>query len=242
MIVDLSATGVVIRAPIVVLFPHAGGSPRFFAHWRRILTHCRLWGVTYPGRDHRLYDELPISLTALAYECAHQLEALFSDGDTAVVLVGHSMGALVAYECAGVLETFSSVRGIKVVVSGQNPPQCHVNTQLHLASDEALIADIKRQNPANGALWEQPELRALFLPVVRDDYRLLETYCPSFKKVTSITVVYGASDNDILLNKIAGWQCWSYDPVHIKTMQGGHFYLASPSTALPSYIVEILSC
>ena len=82
----------------LVLFPHAGGSPRFFRHWSGQIPGMRLIGVTYPGRDHRIHEPHPDDLGALADEVTDSITAAEDHPEPA--LFGHSMGALVAHEVA----------------------------------------------------------------------------------------------------------------------------------------------
>lgn len=228
-------------ATALVVFPHAGGSPRFYAHWATVLACYQLWGVTYPGRDACLGEAPPATLQALAWECACQLDMRL-DKSTLTLLIGHSMGAWVAYEAARNLEQMTPERPIMTVVSGQNPPDCPPNSRLHQLDDAALIADMNRQHPANSALWEDPELRRLFLPTVRDDYRLLETYRAVPGTVADLTVVYGEDDREIDTSAIHRWRSACRGGYRTRSMPGGHFYLAAPDLSLPHYLRELLPC
>lgn len=227
------------RAPVIVVFPHAGGSPRFYAHWARVLTRYRLWGMTYPGRDARLGDTPHATLQALARECACQLD-LQLDPSTSALLIGHSMGAWVAWETARSLEQMRPERMLMTVVSGQNPPNFPPNTLLHQQDDSMLIADMNRQNPQNSALWEHPEMRQLFLPAVRADYRLLETYRAEPGTVADLTVVYGEDDPEIDTSVIQRWRTASRGAFRSLTLPGGHFYLSAPDLSLAHYLRELL--
>lgn len=227
--------------PAVIVFPHAGGSPRFYAHWAAAMPRHQLWGVTYPGRDARLDETMPASLQALASECAACLDPLL-DRIRPALLVGHSLGAWVAWETVRCLEQMTPSRSIMTVVSGQNPPDCPPGTDLHQQDDAALIDDMNRQNPAHKALWEHPELRQLFLPVIREDYRMLETYRAEPGTVADLTVVYGADDHEIDSSVLDRWRHLSRGSCRIRRFPGGHFYLAAPDTSLPHYLGELLPC
>ncbi|WP_438484809.1 thioesterase II family protein [Streptomyces sp. S186] len=226
----------------VVIFPHAGGSPRFFLHWTGVIPTARLFGVTYPGRDARLHErhrDSPHgdSLVGLARSIADDLAAA-GLAEAAPVLVGHSMGALVAYETAAALAA-RGARGVQVVVSGQNPPSHGVGTALHRDTDAKLIADIVRQNPASAELWQVPELREMFLPVVREDYRLLETYACTGAVIPDIHVVFGDRDDEVDPVRIGEWNDFATQRRAPVRCAGGHFYLQAPDTQLPELISTI---
>lgn len=57
----------------VVVFPHAGGCPRFYRHWADEFPEHRIIGVMYAGREQRLQVPLPDSVTEIAREAAHAL-------------------------------------------------------------------------------------------------------------------------------------------------------------------------
>ena len=218
----------------VVVFPHAGGSPRFFRHWGEVLPATALIGVTYPGRDARRnesYADGPHGddLVGLARTAADAIQAA---GLAAPVLVGHSLGAYVAYEAAAAL-TRAGVLGVRLVVSGQTPPDHRPTTTLHRGADDDLVADIIRQNPDSAQLWELEELRARFLPAVREDYRLLETYAPSAAIVPELLVCYSDRDDEICAETIGTWHRYAHLAHPPAVFTGGHFYLQAPDEQLP---------
>jgi pyochelin biosynthetic protein PchC len=221
-------------SPTVVVFPHAGGSPRFFQHWGAVLPATTLVGVTYPGRDHRIddsYADSPYgdSLVGLARSAA---DAISHAGIASPVLVGHSMGAYVAYEVAAAL-TRAGTTAVRVVVSGQNSPDDRPTTALRLADDADLVADMVRQDPDSAPLWQLDDVRSMFLPAVREDYRLLETYTPTATVVPELLVCHGDRDHEVSPDRLDGWRRYAtrfHPPV---ALSGGHFFLRAPDVQLP---------
>lgn len=230
---------------IVVFFPHAGGSPRFFRHLAEALPRHRVYGVTYPGRDH-LIEQPPITdLHLLAERVAGELATQFGDhprlGDDAPLLVGHSLGAFVAYETAVALRRRSAAA--VVVASGQNPPRPDQTGHegSGALSDEELIADVIRQNPASEPVWRDPELRAFFLPTVRADYRLLGSYRPSGGRIDEVRVVVGGSDQEVDRANLGEWRQFSDRAGDVTVLEGGHFYLERPDTRLARFVDRLTS-
>ncbi|MBN9743395.1 thioesterase [Amycolatopsis sp. A1MSW2902] len=229
----------------VVVFPHAGGSPRFFRHWPQALSRTPLLGVTYPGRDTRMnetYADNPHGddLLGLAHAAADAIRAI---GLAAPVLVGHSFGAYLAYETATELLRRGDT-GVRLVVSGQNPPAHRPATLLHRAGDDELVADIVRQNPGSAEVWANPQLRNIFLPPVREDYRLLETYAPPttvFPKLPEILVCRADSDGEVLPETLDDWHACAHRVHPPAVFRGDHFYLAEPDLQLPRHLAATFS-
>ena len=229
-------------APAVVVFPHAGGSPRFYAHWADVLLRYQLWGITYPGRDARLGDEAPATLQALARECADYLDLLLDDATPMpVVRAFHGClgclgnGTLPGADGASPFDNDGCLRS-------KTRLTVRPGTRLHQQDDAALIADLNRQNPTHKRAMGGPRTAQLFLPTVREDYRLLETYRLEPGTVADLSVVYGEDDGEIDTSTIQRWRNASHGAYRTRLLPGGHFYLAAPDTSLPHYLGELLPC
>ncbi|MCS5516151.1 alpha/beta fold hydrolase [Pseudomonas qingdaonensis] len=90
------------EAPVSLLCFHcAGGSAQSFFAWKQAAAGvCELYAVELPGRSRRLREPFAHSVTEVAAAFAEQCQAL---PDKPLVLFGHSLGALLAYETAQVL-------------------------------------------------------------------------------------------------------------------------------------------
>lgn len=230
---------------VVVLFPHAGGSPRFYRHLAEAMPHQRVLAVTYPGRDHLAHEAPLADLHDLADTVAGELRReLGPDPEAPLVLVGHSLGAFAAYETAVSLGGHGTPRRAVVVASGQTAPtrsQCRRWAETTGWTDSELVADVVRQNPGSAPVWENAELRAFFLPTVRADYRLLATYRPSGACVEEVRVVVGRDDAEVDHDGLADWQQFSDRHTEVSLLDGGHFYLERPDVQLNGVLQAVLA-
>jgi pyochelin biosynthetic protein PchC len=96
-----------------------------------------------------------------------------------------------------------------------------------------LVADMVRQDPDSAPLWQLDEVRSMFLPAVREDYRLLETYTPTATVVAELLVCHGDRDHEVSPDRLDGWRRHAtrfHPPV---ALPGGHFFLKAPDVQLP---------
>lgn len=104
----------------LVCFPPAGGSARFFHPWLPELSaSVELSAVQYPGRSDRAGEPPPVHLDDLVLPTAVELA---ERADLPLVLFGHGMGALAAFETARLLTHHHRRSPSALFVSQQTAP------------------------------------------------------------------------------------------------------------------------
>ncbi|OLF53560.1 thioesterase II family protein [Pseudomonas chlororaphis] len=224
------------RARLVCL-PHAGGSASFFRPWLAHLPgDIDLLAVQYPGREERFNEPCVTCLDTLA---EHIAKALLALPERPVLLFGHSMGAALAYETALRLET--AARGVAhVFVSAHPPPHRQPSSDLHRQDDAALVADIRRQDGGAASLWDNPQLRALFLPTVRGDYQAIETWRREHLQplAAPIDVLLAHDDLEVSQEQARAWADLSRHTPDIRLFDGNHFYLKQQPRPVIQHLLQ----
>jgi pyochelin biosynthetic protein PchC len=210
----------------VICFPHAGGSASFFNDWAGLLPPgAELFAVRYPGREDRILDPLADTMADIADPVARACSEL---GGTPLVFFGHSMGAAVAYEVAQRLGALIDSGLAGLFVSGYpGPGYDESRRDPATLSDDELVADMNVLGGTNPAVLDNPDLRQLFLPAVRADYRIIAGHRITVRRVIEAPVVayYGDRDEDIDERSVSAWSTVTNSTFTAQSFNGGHFYL-----------------
>lgn len=217
-----------VAAEPVRLFclPHAGGSALAYRRWdARSPAHVRVRPVELPGRGARMGEPLASRFDWLVDQIAGEIGTELDQAPYA--LFGHSFGALLAFELARALRgRFGEPAAL--AVSGRNGPSVpSAGPSLHTEPDPGLLRGLAAFGGTDERVLANPELRALFLPIVRADLLLAETYrrAPGQPLSCPVFVSFGRSDPLVSAAGLAAWKEETTGPVDLRPFPGGHFYL-----------------
>ncbi|MFD5516252.1 thioesterase II family protein [Streptomyces sp. NPDC127066] len=205
---------------------HAGGSHVLYRHWAAGLPHT--WDVRLldaPG--HGLLLDLP------QIDDAHRLadfllRSIESELDRPYALFGHSMGALVAYEITRRAVERGLPLPVWVGVSARAAPQsAGLRSGYHELPDAELRTRLKLLGGTPGAVFDDPDLWALFDPVIRADLRLVDGWRPAPGTAplpVALSAYAGGTDHSASPRRMAGWAEHAERFLGLRVFDGGHFY------------------
>ncbi|MGW8952652.1 thioesterase II family protein [Streptomyces sp. NPDC055709] len=215
-------------APLrLVCFPHAGGWPFFFQSWSKELTDFEVYSVCYPGRAEPVAEEPVRELVPMARLIAEETAAS-ADGRR-LVLFGHSMGAIVAYETARALEA-RDCQVDRLIVSGARAPQLMAAGSPKVPrGEQAVIETVTELGGTDPELLRDPDFRELLLPAITADFEMLGAYVQTDRAPLecAVTALVADADPRVTVAEAAAWRESTRGPFRLRTVPGGHFYLAS---------------
>lgn len=209
---------------LLVCFPHAGGSARYFAPVSRSLSPAaEVLAIQYPGRQDRRGEPNIDNLDDLARLIADVLLPL---ADRPLTFFGHSMGATIAFEVARRLgDKHALLSGL--FVSARRAPSRHRDEHSHRFGDEELLGAVRRLAGIRAELpgFERFVRRAL--PSIRSDYKAAETYryTPGPDLTCAIFALIGDNDPMVTVEEARWWRRHTSGPFTLRVFPGGHFYL-----------------
>lgn len=179
--------------------------------------------VQYPGRENRFSEPMIDNMPEL-------VDALISEHfptSGPFVLLGHSMGAAVAYEIAQELRRRGLPGPRRLVACARQAPTDLRPGHIHRGDDEALVAELRRMGGTPPEVLADPDLRRAVLDVVRNDYRLAETYTPRPAPPLDcpISVFVADADPDCAVTDGDGWAAMTTGRADVTVFPGGHFFL-----------------
>lgn len=208
-------------------FPYAGGAASIFRDWQKHLPpEVELCPVQLPGRENRIRERPFSSARNLAREL---IPAMLPYLDRPFALFGHSMGALIAYEVAWQIHHLHRRAPSCLLVAGRRAPFLpEPEALLHtVACDQAFLSKIRaRYDNLPDVLFEDREVRDLYLPLLRADFTLVETYQPAqgAPLPCPIFAFGGEEDTRASGDSLLAWRELTGSDFDLHMFPSGHFF------------------
>ncbi len=224
-------------------FPFAGGSAQYYWPWNKVLPQwIELCPLQPPGHGERLREPAYNSIYKLAEAAAAAIASRTKRGRK-IAIFGHSLGALSAFETCHCL----SDMGISIdylIVSGKAAPHIPWRRKpIHDKTTDVVVQELKHYNGVPLEVINNSELLEVFLPTIRADFQMVETYqCQHASPLDMPTLVcYGMEDVSLWRNDLREWTQHTPPPLDLVSFPGQHFYLTQQRLQVIETIVDRLA-
>jgi medium-chain acyl-[acyl-carrier-protein] hydrolase len=226
----------------LVCLPFAGGSATLYRTWQSMLPDfIEVWPVELPGRGKRLaippFRCMSSLIAALESEVLYKLDSSFA-------LFGHSMGSLIAFELARSAESKLGISPVHLFIAGRRAPYLPRFGRLTYAlPDDEFVAELRRMRGTPEALLDDRTALQLFLPMLRADFELVQTYkfVDAAPLTCPVTVLGGVHDQTTPKRDLEGWMTQTTGRCSIRMVRGDHFFLSDSQEDILTIVAQELS-
>jgi medium-chain acyl-[acyl-carrier-protein] hydrolase len=156
-------------------FPYAGGSAQLFSDWSKDLPETvEVCPIELPGHGTRLSEPPFTQLLPLVEAIATVIHPLLVHKPFA--FFGHSLGALISFEISRLLVSEYGLCPSCLYVSGRAAPHLPKSNPIHNLPEPLFLDQLRYLNGTPEEILQNTELMQLFVPTLRADFALNDTY------------------------------------------------------------------
>ncbi len=223
--------------------PYAGGLAGSYLKWNPYLADfIELVPIELAGRGRRREESAYGSFRAAIRDLYAQIRSSMDAKPYAIY--GHSMGALMAYELGLTLERSPLPNPEHIFFSGHKPPHLtNGSKNLHRLGDDEFKKAIMAIGGTPSEVFQDRELVEFFLPILRADYRMIETHvheAPLERLDCDISVFFGIQDRLMQPEDAHAWRSYTQEACQLYEFDGGHFFIHHQIQPVVEKINQIL--
>ncbi len=206
----------------VYAFAHSGGGPSTFRRWQGHTDTLEISAIALPGRERRIEEPPARDVADVVGPVSEAIAIRESGREGPVVLLGVSLGAMLAHLVAGRLETLQVPVSLLVSV-GAPAPHLPPPPPVHDLPDDVLIDWLLALGGMERHILEYPELVRLLMPTIRADLELSTHQVTDQRIDVPVLTVVGSEDPVCTAADAASWQDLTRRGVRMLPVDGGHF-------------------
>ncbi|MDF0729677.1 alpha/beta fold hydrolase [Pseudomonas entomophila] len=212
----------------LLCLPYSGASAMVYSRWRRKLpAWLQVRPVELPGRGARLGEALQTDMQALARQLAAEQRLAAS---TPYALLGHSLGALLAFELAHELQALGCPPPVALFACGTAAPTRREDYDgknwREAKTDAELIDELRELQGTPEEVLANQELMSLTLPVLRADFLLCGHYAYRQRPPLRCPLhVLGGESDRASEEQLLAWGKETVGEFSQRLFPGGHFFI-----------------
>ncbi|CAM4195044.1 thioesterase II family protein [Paenibacillus typhae] len=232
----------------LILLPYAGAHVNVFAGLQKQLQagypELTVLSLEYPGHGRRFSGRPLSSIREITADLLSTLRQSLDPGEE-LMLLGYSMGSLIAYELAHALLD-SGYPVSRLLFMAATPPHRIEAVDEEEPDDDALLERCRIYGLIKEGQFDSRQMRELFLPALRSDITAVNRYnldnqyrCRRFGADVRIAVFQGLEDRSV--TAVQNWGDLSGQEVSLHTYPGGHFFYYEFEQQVYSHIISFIT-
>ena len=222
-------------------FPFSGGGASVYRTWSDAMSEeVEVCSVQLPGRESRYSEARETDIATLVENIVNAFE---SYQDKPFAFFGYSLGALLAFEVSRELRRKSMDTPSHLFVAAMRAPHTpSVHPPLSSLPDEEFLNKIDYYYQPQDEAWNNPDLRELFLPILKDDIALSDGYAYQDEKPLHcpIDVFAGEDDRGAPTALTQRWSEQTCNAMNYHVFKGGHFFINDSLGEIQSLVKNTL--
>lgn len=225
--------------------PYSGGSANVYYKWKKELdSSIELCPIEIAGRGKRINEPFYETVDEAAEDISNLMLKEINE-DTHYAILGHSMGALLAYESYFKLMEKCSKEPEHIFFSGRKAPQDEMDkTEYYKLPDDEFLKVVFAYGGNTREIMQNEDLFRIFVPILRADFKIAETYTykPRDKKIMcDITVINGKNDFSVMEIDLDKWSKVAGKSCNYHWIRGNHFFITENAKETVQYLNRMLS-
>ena len=224
-------------------FAYAGASASVFRTWADDLpATIELCPIEIPGRGRQIKSPPYTKILPLVREIATNIIPCL---DKPFAFFGYSMGALISFELIRLLRSEYNLYPLHLFIAARCAPQFpRENPPISKLPDADFLAAISQFNGTAKMVLENAELMQIFLPIIRADFTVLESYVYTSQPPLNcpISAFGGSEDPTVSYTALSAWEKQTVAPFSLKMIGGDHFFINTDKSTLVNSVIQSLQC
>lgn len=221
-------------------FPYAGGGASIYRGWADAFpSEVGVYPIQLPGREYRIAERAHADMESLVEEISRAISSYL---DRPFLFFGHSMGTRIAFELVRTLRNKGQRNPLGLIVSGGRAPHIPEPKPIYHLSDEEFVQALRRFAGTPEAILQSKELMELFMPVLRADFTLDETYVYTDAPPLDCPIIAycGTEDEEANREDMEAWADHTDESFTLEMVEGGHFFLTTNKGMLLASVAKVV--
>jgi len=205
------------------LLHFAGGNRYSYQFLAPLLADFDFIPLELPGRGRRAGEPLLRDFDLAANDLLEQVRSMLRT-EPPFLIYGHSMGAVLGFRLAGVLEK-AGYRPVCLIVSGNCGPGIDRDPPVHLLEEEEFIQELHRLGGMPAEVLADADIMDFYLPILRADFEIAERSNFGQPDVLNVPIhaLMGMEEEQAAM--ITNWGKFTRAAFSYLLLEGGHFFI-----------------